>query len=425
MDSIAVWQECARKNPRTAARRFQQRVDALPEAARTAGLAWTVNEDWLAECIAEGLAVSPSGALAGVPYALKDLFDVAGVPTRAGSSFLPEVRPTPTENGLLVNYLLRHGAVLAAKTHLVEFAYGLSGENRHYGDCPHPRVPGALAGGSSSGSAWAVGAGLVPWAVGTDTAGSLRVPAACVGLYAWRCAPNGWSRDGCFPLAPSFDTTGWLAGSAADLRQVNHALLRANSAAGHEPLVLDLTAFGVGGEPELMAAGQAVLRGLDAVTDEEALGYARAAFSEADRAYNILGSREAFNVHAAWLDDYRDRYDPVTWERIDRARHWSEDEVLWAATRQGEVRLAWAELFARYDAVALPITPQASPSSADMTADFRAQLLRLNTPASLAGLPALTVPLLLPDGRSGGLQFLFADSFAAPSMADALLAQLD
>ena len=136
-----------------------------------------------AEIAGRLVADTAKSELAGVPFVVKDLFDAAGWPTKAGSTFLEEERARPEGDGALVARLRAEGAVLAGKTQLHEFAYGITGENPHYGDVEHPRLPGRTSGGSSSGSAAAVAAGVVPLAFGTDTAGSIRVPAAFCGLF--------------------------------------------------------------------------------------------------------------------------------------------------------------------------------------------------------------------------------------------------
>ncbi|MBI3885075.1 MAG: hypothetical protein HY302_05020, partial [Opitutae bacterium] len=199
---FAGWQALT---PTEAAREVHERVAALPDALRRAALASLRPEKEMAADFerqsADGAgAPSPrsfpddaAGAphpqrnanLASIPYLVKDLFDVAGLPTNAGSAFLAKVRPTPARSSSLVRRLDELGAVFAGKTHLVEFAAGLTGENRTCGDCPHPRFADRLSGGSSSGSAALVGAGVVPFALGTDTGGSVRVPAAFCGVYGF------------------------------------------------------------------------------------------------------------------------------------------------------------------------------------------------------------------------------------------------
>ena len=126
---------------------------------------------------------------------------------------------------MIVRALGAAGAVMAGKTHLFEFAWGLTGENAHFGDCEHPRFPGRTTGGSSSGSALAVAADIVPFAVGTDTGGSVRVPAAFCGIFGYRGTPgDAWISDA-VPLSPRFDTAGWFTQSAADMRSVLDALI--------------------------------------------------------------------------------------------------------------------------------------------------------------------------------------------------------
>ena len=173
--TFADWKQLT---PGAAARRVHAMVAALPPAQQRAAVATLLPEPELAKKI----EMAPPGPLAGLPFFLKDLWDVSGLPTFAGSTFLPEVRTAPAGDALLVRELGAAGAVLAGKTHLHEFAFGITGENPHYGDCENPRFLGRTSGGSSSGSAVMVAAGAAPCASGTDTGGSIRVPAGCCGL---------------------------------------------------------------------------------------------------------------------------------------------------------------------------------------------------------------------------------------------------
>ncbi len=217
--NFGEWQQLA---PEAAAREVRRRADSLSAAQRRAVLAVLPREADLSAAFASAPLGTP---LRGIPFLLKDLFDVVGMPTFAGSSFLPEVRPTPPVDSRIVTNLRAAGAVLAGKTQTFEFAWGLTGENAHYGDCEHPRFPGRTSGGSSSGSAAAVAAGIVPFAIGTDTGGSVRVPAAFCGIYAYRGVPHNELIADAVPLAPSFDTAGWFTGNAADMRLALSALV--------------------------------------------------------------------------------------------------------------------------------------------------------------------------------------------------------
>ena len=182
--SFAEWQHLG---PQAAAGELNRRIGSLlsPEQRLAAVAALLAPE-----ALGEAFASAPRGPLHGVPYLLKDLFDARGMATLGGSSFLGEVRPVPSLDSRIVRDLAASGAVLAGKTHLFEFAWGLTGQNAHYGDCEHPRFPGRTSGGSSSGSAVAVAAGIVPLSIGTDTGGSIRVPASFCGIYGYRGVPG-------------------------------------------------------------------------------------------------------------------------------------------------------------------------------------------------------------------------------------------
>ena len=158
---------------------------------------------------------APEGPLAGRPFAAKDLFDVAGRPTRAGSTIRADAPPAAQDATALAR-LKDAGAVLVGLTHMDEFAYGFTGENAHYGAVRNPRDPDRIAGGSSSGSGAAVAAGLVPFALGSDTNGSVRVPAALCGIYGFKPTYGRVSRAGVAPLAWSFDHVGVLAATLED-----------------------------------------------------------------------------------------------------------------------------------------------------------------------------------------------------------------
>ncbi|GAA3241059.1 allophanate hydrolase [Actinocorallia longicatena] len=164
------------------------------------------------EVLAEAAAL-PGGPLYGIPYAVKDNIDVAGLPTTAGC---PQYAYTPAESAPLVKRLRGAGAILIGKTNLDQFATGLSGTRSPYGTCESPLVPGLISGGSSSGSAVAVGAGLVPFAIGTDTAGSGRVPAALTGTVGLKPSRGLVSTLGMVPACASLDCASVFAGSVAD-----------------------------------------------------------------------------------------------------------------------------------------------------------------------------------------------------------------
>jgi len=168
---------------------------------------------------------SDSGMLQGLRFAVKDIYDLAGHVSGLGN---PQWRAThgPAEqSAAVVQALLDQGATLVGKTHTDELCYSIAGNNYHYGMAPNPRVPNATPGGSSSGSASVVAAGLVDFALGSDTGGSIRIPASYCGLFGIRTTWGLVPMTGVAPLAGSFDTVGWLAQSAKMLQRVGRCLL--------------------------------------------------------------------------------------------------------------------------------------------------------------------------------------------------------
>ncbi|HTU01668.1 MAG TPA: amidase family protein, partial [Candidatus Sulfotelmatobacter sp.] len=383
---------------------LRRRAEAyLTAAQRRAAVAVLLGEPTLAA----GFASAPPGSqLRGVPYLIKDLFDVAGLPTFAGSSFLPEARPTPAVDSQMVRELRAAGAVLAGKTHLFEFAWGLTGENAHYGDCEHPRFPGRTSGGSSSGSAAAVAADVVPFAIGTDTGGSIRVPAAFCGIFGYRGVPRApWISDA-FPLAPDFDTAGWFTGSASDMRDAIAALvgLRAGERTPRG-CYLDMPGL----DPDVSAACAAAAAALAPAADRFSRGELLQRFAPAAEIYGVLAGTQAWRIHKKWADRYRGRYGPLVQDRLDRAREISPAQVAAVEPSYAALRFAWAEFFKANDFLVMAATPFPALAKADCTQATRLRMLGLTAPASLGGLPALTIPVPLASGMSAGLQIIVND----------------
>ena len=377
----------------------------LSEAQQRAVFAWIQTERELTatfERFAGTLA-----PLAGVPYALKDLFHVSPLALRAGSRFPAGILPKKERDGKFPHVLRGVGAVLCAKTQLHEFAYGLTGENPHFGDCEHPIYSDRTSGGSSSGSAVVVAAGIVPFATGTDTGGSIRVPAAFCGLYGMRTsALHPWIEDA-FPLAPSFDTAGWFTGNAQDMHTVHHYLLGSTKPEREmRGCYLDFDPLGQPAESEVAEAVRAAAATYAPAADKTTAEHLRNGFSHTAETYAVLQSTEAYKVHATWLDQYREYYSPTVWDRLDRGRRWTTEQLDTAYARHAALKLLWTTFFLSYDFLVLPATPFPALRKSDCTQANRDRLLALTAPASLGGLPVLTIPISLPSGLTSGLQII-------------------
>jgi aspartyl-tRNA(Asn)/glutamyl-tRNA(Gln) amidotransferase subunit A len=406
--NFAEWQGLA---PEAAAREVLRRAsERLSPAQRRAAIASLAGEEALALSLAAAPAAAP---LRGVPYLLKDLFDVAGQPTFAGSTFLPKVRPAPTADGALVRDLRAAGAALAGKTQLFEFAWGLTGENAHYGDCEKPGHEGRTSGGSSSGSAAAVAAGIVPLAVGTDTGGSVRVPAAFCGVFGYRGVPgDAWISDA-VALAPSFDTAGWFTSCAPDMLRVLDALVGPERG-GREPRGCYLELPGV--DADVASACREAALGFATEADQATRAELTARFEPAAETYGVLAGVESWRIHRKWAVRHRADYGPLVQARLDRARAVSQAQVAAVEPSQASLRSAWVQFFKAWDFLVMPATPFAALSKSDCTPANRLRMLALTTPVSLAGLPALAIPVPLPTGLSAGLQVVFPNP-KSPAMA--------
>lgn len=413
---LAGWQSLS---PAEAARAVHSRVARLPENFRRAAVSWLKPESELAGELAD----APAGPLRGVPYLLKDLFDLAAVPTQAGSTFLNVARGTPTRDGALPRRLRELGAACAGKTHLVEFAAGLFGDNSHYGDCPHPRDSSRLSGGSSSGSAALVGAGVVPFAIGTDTGGSVRVPASFCGLFGFRLSPGDEFIRDAMPLSPSLDTAGWFTANAGDLLTATTALvgplLSGKPARG---CYLPAAAFGIPFDPDTAAACDRAAAAIAAPADRNATNALLASWPGAIEAYSVTALHEANRVHQNWLAPYREHYEPGIWQRFSDGGRYTPGQLASAAETFAKVRTAFGQFFASHDYLVMPATPFPALRKVDCTPEARKALLTLTTPGSLAGLPTLTLPVALPSGLTTGLQVILPAA-NSPAVAQLLKAQ--
>lgn len=343
----------------------------------------------------------------GKPFAgqfcfVKDNFDVPGFPTLASSRFLEKVRPGPHSAGPLVQKLDALGLSIAGKTQMNEFAYGLDGANPHFGDCPHPFLPGHCSGGSSSGSAWVVAKALAPIAFGTDTGGSIRVPAAFCGLFGFRLPPDLWAQTGCFPLAPRFDSAGWFTRDFDTMATYTRALL---DLPPPQPRKLRI-ASAIPGPSPFSTAIQSSFPDAQPLQNfnPEKLSQERV------NAYNILQSLEALHIHREWIDSYADLYDPAVRDRILRGRSWSASDIQQAENKAQETRQQFTRWFEEWDVILYPVSLETAPTF-PMTLPERTGLLANTVPASLAGNPVLTLPVSSPEGPLGLQCILPANSW--------------
>jgi Asp-tRNA(Asn)/Glu-tRNA(Gln) amidotransferase A subunit family amidase len=352
------------------------------------------------------------GPLAGVPIALKDLIDEADTPNTSGSAFPPIV---PDRSAEVVQRLEAAGAVIVGRTGLHEFAFGFSSENEHFGPVRNPWDTDLSPGGSSGGSAAAVAAGIVPAAIGTDTGGSVRVPAALCGVVGLKVTHGRVPLTGVVPLASSLDTVGPLARTVADTAVVYAAIAGADSAdpwsapravdrlgPPTDPTTLRVAVPKQWVDGPLTAEMDATFR---AVLERIASGGAvveevdEPAF-ESTAASDRGASVEIAAVHRKRWDTDPDRYGRQVAARLEHAFAVDADDLVAALEWRAGARNAAARLFERYDVLVTPTVGATAKTIGvdDIDVDgtpvfYRKLLAHYTAPVNHVGLPALALPI--------------------------------
>jgi amidase len=359
------------------------------------------------------------GPLAGLTFAAKDLFDVAGVPTGGGNHDWPTGRPVPTRHAWAVQTLLDAGATLIGKTITDEVSLGILGENAFDGTPVNVRARDRVPGGSSSGSAAAVAAGLCDTALGTDTGGSVRVPASFCGLYGIRPTHGRLDVTGMLPQAPTSDTTGWFARDATTFARVSSAMLgEAIPDALPTRLVVAVDAFGFADADVAAALRPMVhkLAGLLGDLREEVM--APPGLSVWARAQRALQPHEAWQTFRGWLDEGNPRMAFSVARGLVLASMIPESERAWANLMRQEARARMAWLLPPRTILCLPTTPFPAPLRGQRLSaldPLRDRITCLCTQGGLAGHPQVSLPGATVDGLPVGL------SIIGPRGSDAIL----
>jgi amidase len=358
------------------------------------------------------IAGAPGGPLAGLTFAAKDLFDVAGHPTGGGNPDWARQYPVPTRHAWAVQRLLDAGATLVGKTITDEVSLGILGENPFDGTPLNPRAPDRVPGGSSSGSASAVAQGLCDTALGTDTGGSVRVPASFCGLFGIRPTHGRLDLTGMMPQAPSSDTTGWFARDARTFARISEVLLgEPTPVTLPTSLVVAVDAFGFA-DPETAAALQPMVRTLSALVKEvrEDL-LAPPGLSVWSRAQRTLQSYEAWLTFKEWLDRDNPRMQFTVARGLALAGTIPEVDRQWAALMRAEARARLTWLLPAGTIVCLPTTPFPAPRKGLFLAALdpvRARISCLTSHGGLTGVPQVSLPGATVDGLPVGLSILGA-----------------
>ena len=338
------------------------------------------------------LVAGGDGPLNGETVAVKDLYDVAGFAVGAG---VPAFLGAPaTTNAPAVQALLDAGADIVGIAQTDEFAYSIAGRNAHYGTPPNPAVPGGVPGGSSSGPASAVALGEASIGLGTDTAGSIRVPASYQGLWGLRTTHGSVPSSGIVPLAPTFDAPGWLTRDAATLRAAAAATLVERAEAG--PFVVD-PALSAHTEPDVRTAFETFVGDRFERVD---LGDPQEFFET----FRTVQQSEAWRTHGAWIEAHPGALGDDVAARFALAAAVTPAQEAAARANLARLRAKLDDLLGRR----VLLVPSASSTAPSLTMDAvdtertRQGTLKLTSIAGLTGRPALSAPLLdvpQPGGR--------------------------
>jgi aspartyl-tRNA(Asn)/glutamyl-tRNA(Gln) amidotransferase subunit A len=319
----------------------------------------------------------------GFRLAVKDLFDTAGVPTTYGSAIFADHVPVATAPA--VARLEAAGYHNVGKANLHEFAWGITSENEHYGTVPNPLAGGRIAGGSSGGNAAALAAGLADAALGTDSGGSIRIPAACCGITGFKPTFGLVPLDGCFPLAPSYDHAGPMARDVAGCERMLEALAPGFETAA--PVALGDLAVGVAwtdrADPLVRARVQEAVALFPGARPLE--------LPFPDDTYPVF-YREAAEVHGELWRDHRAAYGPNVAAKIERAML-VEDAAVAAAERvRSDYRDRIAELTDGLDLVLTPTLAMVAPPTGIGDLALREAMIAFTYPFNATGAPALALP---------------------------------
>ncbi|GGK47602.1 amidase [Salinarimonas ramus] len=348
-----------------------------------------------------------SGPLEGVSLAVKDLFDVVGVRTGAGSPAWLEAAEPAAESAAAVRALVAAGATVVGKTLTDELAWSLNGENVHYGTPVNPRAPGRVPGGSSAGSAAAVAGALVDLALGTDTGGSVRLPASYCGIWGFRPTHGRVPMAGAVPLAPSYDTVGWFARDLALLELAGSVLLAQPLAHSHgfRRLVVASDLFArvdEGLQPALRAATEAIAARFSRV---DAIELAPDGIAQWRLAFRVAQSAEVWETHRAWVERAAPTFGPGIEERFVMASQLTPDEIAAARRSRAAIRERMDAVLGKDALLLVPSAASIAPRRAmDAIAleELRNRALEILCPAGHAGLPQVTMPAVdTPDGPIG------------------------
>ncbi len=354
-----------------------------------------------------------NGKLAGLKFVAKDMFDIKGEITGIGNPTWARTHAPATANATAVDMILDAGGTLIGKACSDEFAFSVDGINIHFGAPDNPQYPDRIPGGSSSGSGSAVASGLVDFALGTDTGGSIRVPASYCGIYGFRPSHGRVSLEGVAPLAPLLDAVGWMARDPLMLETVGSVLLNENpSALFPKKLLIARDTFKLISQELKPSIEKAVDTFASKFAEVEDVHLEPYGWEGHAQLYKIFQGRQAWSIYGSWITENNPYMCPSIKERFDFTKTVTENDFEAATEFRNRIVSGFAELLAGDVVLCMPTITGLPPlidSSDEELLSNRARNMNLTGVAPLARVPEVCLPIpLIEKKTTTGLSFLAA-----------------
>lgn len=371
-----------------------------------------MNDSWNA-FVSENLKINPtgSGRLNGTTFAVKDVFEIQDYKNTAGNPDWYRTHQPAKQHAPVINTLLNQGAFLKGTTHTDELMYSLNGENFHYGTPVNPRAKDRIPGGSSSGSAVAVAAGLVDFALGTDTGGSVRIPSSYCGIYGFRPTHGFVNITGVIPLARSFDTVGWMARDPELLLHIGEALIPSDHTRNEEfnHFFLDEECWSLAEEDTkaILQNVTAILRTMSDFIQE--IKVSVEGLSVWADAFRTIQGIEIYKEHGEWIKKENPLFGPGIRERFAWTSTLDKEQLELKNKIRENVKNDLSNILKENRLLVIPTAPGEAPLldlPGSQLEQYRSRTMQLTCIAGLSGFPQITIPLASKNGVPIGLSFI-------------------
>ena len=351
-----------------------------------------------------------TGPLGGLTAVVKDMYDIAGSRTGGGSPDWLAAQKPASQHANAVEKILAAGATITGKTVCDEFFYSVSGVNAHYGTPPNIRAPGRIPGGSSSGSAAATGANACDFALGSDTGGSVRIPASFNGVYGLRPTHGRVDLTGAMAMAPSFDVAGWFANSPGVLRRIGTVLLQGSAVNERATRLVVATDAFAQVDAEVTALCLEFLdRGAKLLPVRVKANVAPEGFDTWREAFRVVQAKEVWETFGAFITQAKPKLGPGIKERMDFAASVTDEQANRSRETVAAARTQIRATLPPGTIMALPTAPSIAPpltATGEVLELFRVRTMRLTCIAGLGGLPQINIPVGTVSGCPAGISLI-------------------